>query len=172
MVLEKNQRNIIETKALLLDVIKEPISFKDDAALIQAVKTQKGLAQYNNEERKIGLCSLNTFKSNAEMLLDRGFLEIDELRINAKDAIEEAIIGCKPLKNTKTGLRHKVDAVEVERDTLQKTNFLLSMIVNELCGELKAMAHSTDSVKQRQEKFNHVNKTVEAKLSYTLNGER
>ncbi len=171
MVLEKNQKKIIETKALLLEVIKDPIPFKDDADLTTALKTQAGLAKYYNEERDIGLCSLNTFKANAESLLDRGFIEIDELRINSKDAIEGAIIGSKPLKNTKTGLRHKVDALEVERDTLQKNNFLLSTIINGLRGELKEMAHSTGTVKQRQEKFNIVNKVVEAKLSYTLNGE-
>ncbi|MGR6860218.1 hypothetical protein ACU5EH_07850 [Aliivibrio salmonicida] len=170
MVLEKNQRKIIETKALLLEVIKDPTPFKDDVDLATALKTQAGLAKYYNEERDINSCSINTFKANSESLLDRGFIDIDELRINAKDAIEGAIIDNKPLKNTKTGLRHKVDALEIERITLQKTNFLLSMIINDLRGELKELAHSTNTVKQRQEKFKHVNKVVEAKLNYTLNG--
>ncbi|MEZ9319860.1 hypothetical protein FB443_11056 [Vibrio crassostreae] len=167
MALQKNQQKVIETKALLLEVIKYPTSFKDDANLATALKTQAKLAKYENNERHISLCSLNTFKANSESLLDRGFTEIDELRINAKDAIEGAIMGSKSLKDTKARLRHNIDVLKAERDTLKETNFLLSMLINELRGELKEIAHSTDTVQQRQEKFTHVNKVVEAKLSFT-----
>ncbi|XNS81069.1 hypothetical protein AB6D09_017840 [Vibrio cyclitrophicus] len=171
MVLEKNQQKIIETKALLLKIIKNPIQYKDAHDLTTALKTQAGFASYSNKEHDISSCSLNTFKANAESLLDRGFIEINELRINAKDAIESAIASSKPLKNTKAGLRHKVDSLEAERDSLQKANFLQSVIINELRGALKEMALSTDTVEQRHEKLKYVNKVVEAKLSYTINGE-
>lgn len=171
MASEKNQRKIIETRALLLEIIKNPIQFKNDDNLKKTLKSQVGVAKYSNQERDIDGCSLNTFKTNAESLLDRGFIEIDELRINAKDAIEEASAGSKPVKNTKAGLHHNIKALDLEIETLRKTNQLLSLIINSLRGELKNMAYSTKTVEQRQEVFKEVNKVVGAKLSYTLKGD-
>ncbi|MFA0520523.1 hypothetical protein AB4501_26590, partial [Vibrio sp. 10N.222.55.E8] len=87
-VLEKNQTKILETEKLLKEIITAPTEFKNDEELLKALKSQSGIAKYQNQERNITPCSLNTVKSISEALLERGFLSLDELRINAKLAVE------------------------------------------------------------------------------------
>ncbi|EDM67818.1 hypothetical protein PE36_17675 [Moritella sp. PE36] len=168
--LEINQKKVIETKALLLDIIKEPSRFKEDDRLRPALKSQNGLAKYTNIERGIASCTLNTLKSASEPLLVRGFTELDELRNSAKDTIESAILGDKATKSTRTGLRNKIDKLEAQLSTMQKSDFLLTVLITELRGELKKMAHSSDSSELRRAEYHRINRIIEAKLSYTLHG--
>lgn len=100
-VLERNQVKVIETEKLLRDIITSPKEFKDDEKLLKALRSQSAIAKYKNQERNIVSCSLNTVKSNSEVLLDRGFLSLDELRINAKLAIEAVLLGEKASKINK-----------------------------------------------------------------------
>jgi len=166
--LEINQQKVIETKVLLKEVIGEPVPFKDDHLLKSALRSQGGLAKYSNPERGIALCSLNTLKSASEFLLDRGFLELDELRINAKDAIEVSVVANKATKGTRVGLRHKVDDLESELCIMKKSNFLLTTIISELRAELKKMAFSTESREFRESEYSRINQTIGIELNYTL----
>ncbi|OZS42683.1 hypothetical protein [Photobacterium sanguinicancri] len=170
-ILEVNQKKVTETKSLLLEIIKDPSSFRGIEALTPALRSQGGLAKFSNSKRDIVSCSLNTLKSASELLLDRGFIELDELRINAKNAIEAVVVGNKATKSTKTGLRHKVDEIESKLSTMQKSNFLLTTIISELRSELKKMAHSDDSSQQRNATYQSLNRKIEAKLSYVNHGE-
>ncbi|MBF4359632.1 hypothetical protein EAY21_22725, partial [Vibrio anguillarum] len=70
-VLEKNQTKVLETEKLLREIITSPAEFKDDEELMKALKSQPGLAKYQNQERNITSCSLNTVKSISEALLER-----------------------------------------------------------------------------------------------------
>jgi len=169
--LEVNQIKIIETKSLLLEIIKTPSKFKDVDALITALSSQQGLAKFSDHERDISPCSLNTFKSASESLLERGFVELDELRINAKDAIEVVEVGSKTTKATKAGLRNIVDVLESELITMKKSNFLLGTIITELRGELKKMAYSNEMLDKKKSSYQELNRKIEAKLSYVLDGE-
>ncbi|AZG74810.1 hypothetical protein [Shewanella livingstonensis] len=166
---EVNQKKIIATKSLLLEIITAPSDFKGIEKLVLALKSQNGLAKFSDNERNITPCSLNTLKSASESLLDRGFLELDELRVNAKDAIETVVIGYKAIKSTRTGLKNKVDELELKLGTMQKSHFLLSTLICELRRELRQMAYSSDSVKQRKITYQEMNSKIEAKLSYTQN---
>ncbi|MFW1480519.1 hypothetical protein ACEWA0_24095, partial [Vibrio parahaemolyticus] len=98
---EVNQQTVLETKTLLLEVIQNPGVFKNDESIKVALKSQGGLAKYKNVERNINPCSLNTLKSLSESLLDKGFLELDSLRINAKNAINKSATG-KMTQDSKT----------------------------------------------------------------------
>ena len=168
--LEINQKKVLETKALLTEVIREPMPFKGDTTLKSALKSQGALAMYLNEERDIASCSLNTLKSASESLLNRGFVELDELRINAKNALESATLGKKATTKTRTGLKHKVDELQDKLRTMKKSNFLQSCFIEELRVELKKMAYSNQSSEQAKEMYQEFNKRLEAKLSFTLNG--
>jgi hypothetical protein len=169
--LEHNHKKIIETKSLLLEIIKNPENFKATEPLILALKSQMALAKFTDGERGIVACSLNTVKSAAERILDRGFTELNELRINAHDAIMAAIEGEKANRTTRTGLKLTVSDLETKLNITKKSNFLLTMIVSELRAELKKIAFSNNSKKQNEEQYREINRRVEAKLSYTLNGE-
>ncbi|OUS03272.1 hypothetical protein A9Q81_07755 [Gammaproteobacteria bacterium 42_54_T18] len=166
--LEINQQKVIETKVFLKEITGDPVPFKDDLSLKSALKSQGGLAKYSNSERGIASCSLNTLKSASESLLERGFLELDELRVNAKDAIESVFVGKKATKTTRTGLKHKVVDLEHELCTMQKSNFLLTTIISELRGGLKKMALSTESREFQESEYRRINQEVEIKLNYTF----
>ncbi|MEZ8189616.1 hypothetical protein [Vibrio sp. 1F279] len=168
---EKNQSKVIDTKSLLLEVIKNPLSFRDNEALKLSLKSQGALAKYIDSERGIASCSLNTLKNASNSLLDRGFAEIDELRINAKNEIEETVAGRKATQSTRQKLRHKVDDLEYQLSVMKKNNFHFSMIISELRGELKRMSESSDNIEERQHAYEEVNRKVKAKLHYTLHGE-
>jgi len=168
--LEKNQNKVIDTKSLLLEVIKEPLKFKDNEALRSSLKSQGGLARFIDNERGIPPCSLNTFKSASDSLFDRGFTEVDELRKNAKNTIEEAIEGSKASKSTRTNLRQQVDDLKLELSVMKKSNYLLTVVISELRGELKRMSESSDDIGKRQHIYQDVSRKVEVKLNYTLHG--
>ncbi len=173
-VLEKNQTKVLETEKLLREIITSPAEFKDDEVLVKALKSQSGIAKYQNEERNIEPCSLNTLKSNAEALLERGFVSLDELRINSKLAIEAAHHDKKASKGNKrtvVGLKHKVAELESELDAAQRSNFLLTVMVSELRSQLKQLAVHKGTVEERQELYRVHNEKIEAELNYTLNGE-
>ncbi|MEZ8701995.1 hypothetical protein EDB69_3736 [Vibrio crassostreae] len=166
--LEINQIKVLNTIALLKKIIHDALSFKDDLSLKSALKSQGGLAKLSIPERGISPCSLNTLKNASESLLERGFKELDELRINAKDAIEKELVGNKENKNTRTGLTHKVNNLEHQLSITEKSNFLLSMIISELRDELKKMALSNESREFKESEYHRINKKIQTELNYTL----
>ncbi|MDE1232926.1 hypothetical protein [Vibrio aestuarianus] len=173
-VLEKNQTKILETEKLLREIITTPAEFKNDAELLKALKSQSGIAKYQNQERNITSCSLNTVKSISEGLLERGFLSLDELRINAKLAIEAVHHDEKASKGNKqtvVGLKHRVAELESELDAAQRSNSLLTVMVSELRSRLKQLAQHEGTVEERQELYREHNRKIEAQMNYTLNGE-
>ena len=90
---ENNQRTILATEALLQEIIKSPDEFKNNDGLVNALKSQGGLAKYDDADRHIGAVAINTVKSLSELLLDDGFDGFDRLRINAREAIGKALTG-------------------------------------------------------------------------------
>lgn len=172
--LEKNQTKVLETEKLLREIITSPIEFKGDEELLKALKSQSAIAKYQNQERSITSCSLNTVKSISEALFDRGFLSLDELRINAKLAIEAVHCVDKAStvsKQTAVGLKHKVTELELELDAVRRSNSLLTAIVSELRSRLKQLAIHEGTAEERQELYREHNRKIEAQMKFTLNGE-
>ncbi|MCG9647085.1 hypothetical protein L1D24_00730 [Vibrio brasiliensis] len=173
-VVERNQKKVLETEKLLKEIITSPNDFKDDVDLIGALRSQSAIAKYENQDRDITACSLNTLKSNSEALLERGFQALDELRINAKEKIENAHNeegAIRGNKQTAAGLRVKVAELESELDAVQRSNFLLTVMVSELRSKLKQLAMHEGTTEERQDLYREHNRKVEAELNYTLNGE-
>ncbi|PSW83935.1 hypothetical protein ACN08P_15220 [Photobacterium leiognathi subsp. mandapamensis] len=172
-VLEKNQTKILETEKLLKEIITAPTEFKNDEELLKALKSQSGIAKYQNQERNITSCSLNTVKSISEALLERGFLSLDELRINAKLAVEAVHHNEKASKGNKqtvVGLKHKVSELESELDAAQRSNSLLTAMIIELRSKLKQIANK-ETLEERQEIYRRHNRTIEAQMNYIDKGE-
>lgn len=173
-VLEKNKTKVLETENLLKEIIVSPEEFKADISLLKALKSQSAIAKYRNDERNIMPCALNTLKSISEALFERGFLYLDELRVNAKLALESTqrvTITSKGNKQTTTGLRRKVSELEQQLNAVQRSNFLLTVVVSELRSKLKQVAEYEGTVEERRELYLHHNRKIEAELNYTLNGE-
>ncbi|MGD8233423.1 hypothetical protein [Vibrio sp. TRT 1302] len=173
-VLEKNQVKVLETEKLLREIITTPAEFKDDEELVIALKSQSAIAKYQNQERNIAPCSLNTVKNISEALLERGFLSLDELRIHAKRAIENANgeeSATKGNKQSKAGLKRRVAELESELDVARRSNSLLTAMVTELRSKLKQLANYEGTVEVRQELYREHSRKIEAQMNYTLNGE-
>lgn len=168
-VQKKNQTKVFETEKLLLDIIKDPHNFKGDVALYKALKSQTNIAKYENPERQISPCSLNTVKSISEAILKRGFLGFDELRINAKMAVEVALhtenTG-KPNKQSTTGLKLKVEELERQLDAMCFACFNLTTVIDELRCHAKKLAEHNGTLEQRTELYLEENVRLEVKLSH------
>ncbi|MDD1829639.1 hypothetical protein LRP52_46670 [Photobacterium sp. ZSDE20] len=172
-VLEKNQTKVLETEKLLREIITTPAKFKDDEELLKALKTQSGIAKYQNEERNITYCSLNTVKSISEALLERGFLALDELRIKAIKKIEEAQSdtgAAKGKSKTKAELKLEKAELESELDIARRSNLLLTAMVSESLAKVKQLAEHKGTVEERLELYRYHNRKIEAELNYALDG--
>ena len=164
---ENNQRTILATEALLQEIIKSPDGFKKNDGLVKVLKSQGGLAKYEDEKRQIGAVAINTVKSLSELLLDDGF---DRLRINARDAIEKALTG-KVKKSSTESTRQKLASTEETLAITQQSNFLLNTVIKEMRSHLKAMALQDETDEERLKRYKDINKKVEAQLNYVNYGE-
>lgn len=167
---ENNQRTILATEALLLEIIKSPDEFKNNDGLVKALKSQGGLASYEDAERHIGAVAINTVKSLSKLLLDDDFDGFDALRINARDAIEKALKG-KIKKSNEESARQKLASTEKTLAITQQSNFLLNTVIKEMRAHLKAMALQDGTDEERLKRYKDINKKVEAQLNYVNHGE-
>lgn len=173
-VLEKNQTKVLETEKLLKEIITTPADFKDDEDLLDVLKSQSDIAKYKNHKRNIEPCSLNTLKSNADALLESGFLALDELRIKAKKKIEEAQSdtgAAKGKSKTKADLESEKAELKSERDAAQRSNTLLTAMVIELRSKLKQLADHEGTAEERQELYREHNQKIQAQMNFISNGE-
>jgi hypothetical protein len=172
---ETNQRTILATEALLQEIIKSPDEFKNNDGLIKALKSQGGLAKYEDAERYIGTVSINTVKSLSDLLFDDGFDDrlgggFDRLRINARNAIEKALKG-KIKKSNAENARQKLASTEETLAITQQSNFLLNTVIKEMRAHLKKMALQDWTDEERLKHYKDINKKVEAQLNYVNHGE-
>lgn len=167
---ESNQRTILATEALLLEIIKSPDEFKNNDVLTKALKSQGGLAKYEDAERHINTISINTVKSISELLLDKGFEGFDTLRTNARDAIDKALKG-KIKKSNEESARQKLASTEKTLGITQQSNFLLNTVIKEMRVHLKAMALQGGTDEERLKRYKDINKKVETQLNYVNHGE-
>ncbi|MFZ3463018.1 hypothetical protein [Vibrio harveyi] len=166
--LDINHKKVIGTKELLINIIQDPNSFINNEMVKSALKSQGNLAKFKDQERDIVSCSLNTLKSACESLFDQGFSELDYLRKSALDAIKKSMtdVDSKANKSTKSGLKNMVDELETSLLNMRKSNFLLTLMISELLGELKRMAESENPIDDKLYDYKEINKKVEEKFSY------
>ena len=167
---ENNQRTILATEALLQEIIKSPDEFKNNDGLVKALKSQGGLAKYEDADRHIGAVAINTVKSLSELLLGDGFDGFDVLRINARNAIEKALKG-KIKKSNAENARQKLASTEETLAITQQSNFLLNTVIKEMRAHLKAMALQDGTDEERLKRYKDINQKVEAQLNYVNHGE-
>ena len=172
---EINQKTILATEALLLEIIKSPGEFKNNDDLVKALKSQGALAKYEDDERHIGLLSINTVKTHSDLLFEDGFDDgrgggFDVLRINARNAIDKALKG-KIKKSNEESARQKLTSTEKTLAITQQSNFLLNTVIKEMRAHLKEMALQDWTDEERLKHYKDINKKVEAQLNYVNHGE-
>lgn len=168
-ILQKNQEKVTNTKELLLHIINEPEKF-NTPEIQNALMSQRKLAAFFSKEYNITSCTLNTLKSAAEYCLSRGFIELDELRQNAKAALEKKIIkDSDPNHNTKAYFKERLKNAEIELDMSKRTILGLTTIIGEMSLELARMANSSNMTnEERQALYRDLNNKLQHKLSFTL----
>lgn len=168
-ILQKNQDKVANTKRLLINIINEPEKY-NIPEIQNALSNQRKLAAFTNTEYAITSCTLNTLKSAAEYCLSRGFIELDELRQNAKASLEKEIIkDSNPNHNTKAYFKERLKNAEIELDKSKHTIISLTTIIGEMSLELARMANSNNMTNEtRQALYQDLNNKLQHKLSFTL----
>ncbi|WP_122282634.1 hypothetical protein [Pseudomonas syringae group genomosp. 3] len=119
-------------QALLRAIIRQPAIFSGNVEVLNALKSQGGIAKLELSFNDNGLnttknrTSTNTLKTHSDRFLDGGFKGIDELRKHALIAIDTYNNRLKlPNKRTQAGLSRYVQELESQLDNHQRANFLL-----------------------------------------------
>ncbi|MAY40779.1 MAG: hypothetical protein CMI05_00445 [Oceanospirillaceae bacterium] len=130
-------RSVKSLESLLKSSVSEPGAFTDKTEYLAALRSQRKLAAYSDDELGIQPCALNTLKAHADHALDQGYQGLDQLRIAAIEAIENAVESHKQSnKSTKRGALNLLKQKEAELDLLRQQNIHLVYI----CQELKRLA--------------------------------
>jgi hypothetical protein len=134
--MKANKASVVRLIELLGQVLDTPTQFLGDDDLRVAVKSQKSLAAYNNTERGIVSCSLNTLKKLASGV-GEGFHGLESLRVDADKAFSKPRPKNKPgsrrtLQENKAKLERIVSSQDVD---LQRLNLVISAMAK-LCKEL------------------------------------
>lgn len=140
-----NSRNaVIALRDFLRLVTRAPHLFAENVELISALKSQAGIAAFEVEfEDNEGIkhtkaVSLNTLKTYANQLFERGFEDINHLRTSAKDSIDIFNRrGQNSNKRTKSGLKKRIDEMERDLEQHQKINLILLQGLSHAIAELK-----------------------------------
>lgn len=111
--LEISNRSILARVEYLESITQSPAEYRENMALLSALKSQSGLAKLSVSEASISPMALNTLKNRANGLLPGGFTTIDHLRRQAAKAIQDSTV-VKPASSsvTKQDLKDKVKAQE------------------------------------------------------------
>lgn len=131
-----NERRWLSTKAvndLLIEVIEEPAKWLKNNELIKALKSQGKLAKFENKERSIYPCSLNTLKSSADDVLGDGFVGLNLRRTNALKILErESFKKQRPKRGSRVALEELVREQALHVTTLEARNMILTYLIKEL----------------------------------------
>ncbi|ENQ8649116.1 hypothetical protein ACEQ8A_002756 [Vibrio fluvialis] len=158
MINNRKNNNENSTRAiynLLNEVISHPEKFINDTKLIKSLNSQKGIAilygtwQCQREKVEKNAMTLNTLKKHSINLLsdrfDNGWTILNELRIKAKESIENRINEeHKPTKRSKNGLKQ---IIEEKEDTLEKqkaVNFILLQALSSAMQTIKIVSETPD----------------------------
>ncbi|WP_029654872.1 hypothetical protein [Marinobacter daepoensis] len=141
--------NLASTQAIrkiLLAIIETPDQFCEDEDLKQSLKSQGGIAKLKYEvvidQKDVykGPMSLNTLKRYAGDLFDRGFEDLDQLRIKALEAIQTHLDReIRPDSRSRAGLLLKVQELEEELEKHRSTNFLLLQAISSAMATIKGV---------------------------------
>jgi len=138
--------------ALLILICKQPLRFNKDAELRSALKSQGGIASLSRSvELETGESvatfpmSLNTLKTYANENLSGGFNSLNDLRLKAGEALDNADKKEKHSnKRSKSGLSRKVEQLEQELDMQRQTNMILLRALSESIHQFTSIRDAPD----------------------------
>ncbi|ATI47249.1 TPA: hypothetical protein ACVU5S_003280 [Vibrio parahaemolyticus] len=142
---------------LLEYAVNTPQLFVNDEHFKTALQSQSGIAELVGEwningniisKKKI---SLNTLKKYAALEFNRGFEEINDLRLKACDSIDHELSkDDKPNKRTKKGLTLLVAELEDALEKHKEINFILLQALSAAMAALQSISETKDSKLRNQ----------------------
>lgn len=167
---DNNKRSVANLHELLLSVIKNANPYKANESLIAALRSQSRLARWQDESLEIYPCSLNTHKNAASNVLEGGYANLDQLRINALLAIQESNEADKRgVKLTRVHLISQVVDLKQQVKMLEQVNMHQVNVICELKRICKKFAVEGDATAQERHKKEM--SQIDAKLYFTANAE-
>ena len=133
--LEKNKQNLINLKQFLIEIIESPKEILvENANILNVLKNQGTLAKYEDSKRDIIASSLNTIKRTADRFIEKGFEEIERLRVLAIKSINKELNRTVISKKVnKEELKNTLKESETEKDELKSVHLvLLNQIMEDL----------------------------------------
>lgn len=165
---EQRSISVIALKNLLIEAIEEPALWIENQDFVSAIKSQGKLAKWQDVERRIIPCALNTLKSAAEDLLEGGYASLDQLRLSALSVIERhRVLVAGSNKTTKSGLRKSVDELERRCSLLEQQNMLMVFLIGELRN--KAFRYAQDGKASTLALCEKEMAEISAKIAFTGN---
>ena len=139
---------------LLKSVTNSPDDYIKDNELLLALKSQSGLAGYENKQIKKEKVSLNTLKNRADAYIDGGFKVLDNYRTSAFQSMQyKKDKSGESNRRTRVGLSKRVNELEEEVLEMQKICFCLIQGVTEATDEIEALVTQDNrSVRERRAK--------------------
>tara|TARA_R110002049_G_scaffold278939_2_gene457778 strand:+ start:846 stop:1439 length:594 start_codon:yes stop_codon:yes gene_type:complete len=155
------QNNLASTQAtrkILLAIIKTPDQFCEDEDLQKSLNSQGGIAKLEYEtvidqkDVQKSSMSLNTLKRYADELFDRGFEDLDHLRIKALEALQTHLDReRRPDSRSRVGLQLKVKELEEELEKHRSTNFLLLQAISSAMAAINGVrGASTEELREKR----------------------
>lgn len=130
---------------LLADVVARPHAYEDDKGLTAALSSQGALAGYSNSSLGILRVSLNAQKSIAEEILNRGFSELNELRVAAKRAVRSSVELNRSVRSgTRADLRTQLAAEREKVEQLRCDLLLLTWALKRVIVQARSYARESD----------------------------
>ena len=133
MVSALRKLSTISLDTLLTEVIDNPAVWASNTDFINVLKSQSKLASWEDIERKIAKCTLNTLKASADKVLNDGFPGLDRRRIGALKLLEkEAAKEFRPKRGTRAHFELKVKEQSEQIAALEARNMTLTYYIREL----------------------------------------
>lgn len=141
---EQNSTALLALGGVLRLVVENPGRFVANEELQQALASQNNLAKYEDSDIGLLRMSLNTQKQLSETLFG-GYDKLDQLRLQAKDAIAAAkSMLRRSSKRSKAGLIKRVIEQEHEIQLLLEDLQLLQRAFERRCAQARSYAKSSE----------------------------
>lgn len=169
--IERNTASLLTLRDLLRLILRKPAEFARNEKIIKALKSQSAMAslEFEFEDtdglRKKNPLSLNTLKTHANQMLERGFGGLDDLRTSALNSINTFNERARTSnKRTKAGLTKRTEELEDEVEHHRKINLILLQGLSHAIGELKSVRDAPDA-KIREKRTLEAIRTLAALVS-------
>lgn len=123
----KSHSSVKALHKLLGEVAAEPSTHANFPGLLQALRSQRGLAAWADENLGIHKASLNTLKQAAHSVLEMGFTGLDQLRracLHGTSGLQASSSAQR--SDTKASLTEQVRALKATNDLLREDLMFLS----------------------------------------------